>query len=384
MTLNNNNLEWMNETVLRQLNQTNSLEKLYLSENSWKCDCNTIEFLNYVQSQYRKIGDLNKIMCENGEQLSKMTTDDFCPKENTVVILIAVLVALFGVAIAIAALLYLKFSQEIKVWLFAKGWCLWLITEDDLDEDKKYDAFISFSQRDEDLVAEYLVPELESGEYPYKLCIHFRDWIVGDMIADQVMRSVAESRKTIVILSPNFLQSVWGKAEFRQAHQTAMQEGRSKVILILYGDIGDISKLDPELQTYLSTNTYLTWGDQWFWRKLRYALRHPISMRGEKGHTKGLMKNSIKNSVDDKLELIIPSPVTPTLTTPPAESANNSLKTKLGNGQLQNGIKSHHHVVNGIGNGIIPNGGYNGNNGSINGHINGAFIINTNAKQSDV
>lgn len=382
MTLNHNNMQWMNETVLMQLNKTSSLEKLYLSDNPWNCDCDTIEFLIYVQSQFRKIGDFGKIMCTNGELMSKMTPGDFCSEENIAVILIAVIIALFSIFIAIAALLYIKYAQEIKVWLFAKGWLLWLISEDELDEDKKYDAFISFSQRDEDLVAEYLVPELESGEFPYKLCIHFRDWIVGDVIADQVTRSVSESRKTIVILSPNFLQSVWGQAEFRQAHQTAMKEGLTRVILILYGDIGPVDKLDPELQSYLSTNTYLTWGDQWFWRKLRYALRHPISMRGTNKQTKGLTKNSIKTSVDDKLELIIPSPVTPTLTTPPAESANNSLITKLanGNGHLpnNNGYKPPV-IMNGNGNGIIP-----GYNGSINGHVNGAFIINTNAKQSDV
>lgn len=168
-----------------------------------------------------------------------------------------------------------------------------------------------------------------------------------------------------------------------------MKECRARVILILYGDLGPLENLDEDFKAYISTNTYLAWEDQWFWRKLRYALRYPISMRETRKGRKGLVKNAIKNSVDDKLELIIPSPVTPTLTTPPAEHANNTLVSKLnatnakhlnGGAGINGGVVSH----NGN-NGKIPNGGGNGVNGGVlNGHVNGAFIINTNAKQSDV
>ena len=64
--------------------------------------------------------------------------------------------------------------------------CLKFVTEDELDKGKKYDAFISYSHKDEEFITNHLLPELECELNPYKLCLHFRDWTVGEMIPNQV------------------------------------------------------------------------------------------------------------------------------------------------------------------------------------------------------
>lgn len=75
-------------------------------------------------------------------------------------------------------------------------------------------------------------------------------------------------------MSPNFLQSNWATWEFRVAQSHAATEKRSRIIVILFGDIGDINKLEPDLRDYLKLNTYVEWGDKWFWEKLKYAMPH--------------------------------------------------------------------------------------------------------------
>ncbi|XP_067208373.1 protein toll-like [Linepithema humile] len=220
---------------------------------------------------------MSKITCHRKcTSISKMTWDDFRPSNITVIISISAAIALIALIIGLIFGLYYKYQTHIKVWLFAHQWCLFFVTEEELDNNKLYDAFVSFSHKDHDFIVDELISKLESGPTPFKLCLHYRDWLAGEWIPDNIARSVENSRRTIVVLSPNFLKSIRGKMEFRVAHRQALNEGRTRVILILYGDIGPTDNLDPELKAYISMNTYIQWGDPWFWDKLRYALPHQI------------------------------------------------------------------------------------------------------------
>ncbi|XP_055588252.1 protein toll-like [Uranotaenia lowii] len=370
LDVSNNRLVVLNQSVIEVLNSSKFLENTRMAGNRWQCDCTTSELVNFVQRNQQRIGDINQLTCEGGTSFTSVTISDLCNRDLTVILGWSISLTILFILIAILTIFYYRYNMEIKVWLFKNGLFLWLVTEEELDKDKLYDAFISYSHKDEDFITEQLVPTLEKEPMNFKTCLHIRDWTAGEMISTQIIKSVEESRRTIVVLSSNFLESEWGKMEFRTAHINSMKEKRVRVIVIIYDEIGDIESLEPELKAYLKMNTYVKWGDPWFWDKLRYAMPHPPTVKGIKG--KGLIKNHIKSSVDDKLELIKPVPVTPPpQTTPPAEMNGHARspftitngKTMNGNGYHVNG-----HLVNGF----------------TNGHVNGAFMINSNAKQSDV
>ncbi|XP_076250315.1 uncharacterized protein LOC143190105 [Rhynchophorus ferrugineus] len=322
INLQKNKLNTLSTSVTELLTKSRKLERLVLKDNPWICDCKAVDFQNYVVLNPHKV-HTSEIMCTNTKTLLVKTRDLCKTSPYLTVMLPVVLTVLLCFAVLFA--LYYRYQKEIKIYLYAKNMCLWFVTEEELDKDKIYDVFISYSNEDERFIVQHLLPELEHGDHPFKVCIHIRDWMPGDLISEQVVRSVKDSKRTLVVLSNNFLNSVWGKLEFRTAHTEAMSEGRTRVIVVLLGDI-DEDKLDDELKSYLKTNTYVKWGDRYFWNKLRYALPH--SKHGFYEKNKRMMLK-----IDDKFNLVPGSPAktsTPPITLEPSFLiGNNQVKVDI-------------------------------------------------------
>lgn len=130
---------------------------------------------------------------------------------------------------------------------------------DDLDSTKLYDAFVSYSEKERQWVVNTLQQRLENHHPPYKLCIHHRD-----------LNSVEQSRRMLMVLSHNFLQSEWCMLEFRTAHHKVLED-HLKLIIILFDDV-NFAELDNEMKLYMRTNTYRRVSVNWFWEKLIHAM----------------------------------------------------------------------------------------------------------------
>ncbi|XP_031767967.2 protein toll-like isoform X2 [Galleria mellonella] len=247
--------------------------RLLLAGNPILCDCENKALIDKLQLHRQQVEDYHEMKCVDGRVLSSVLIEDLCALSKTLVLVYSLSPLAVLLILALISFGYFSRHQQlIKIFFYAHGWCLCLISEGDLDRNKKYDAFVSYSHVDEHFVFEHLVPQLEGEPHRFKLCIDTRDWVVGEWIPVQVALSVEESRRTIILLSCNFLDSVWGRLEFRTAHKSAMRENRSRVIIVLLEDVGNHQNLDKELKAYLSTNTYVKWGDPHFWEKLRNAL----------------------------------------------------------------------------------------------------------------
>ncbi|MGE5373526.1 MAG: toll/interleukin-1 receptor domain-containing protein, partial [Bacteroidota bacterium] len=79
------------------------------------------------------------------------------------------------------------------------------------DTDCKYDVFVSYSSANKEWVRKTFVPILEKAGLI--VCDYYRDFDVGAPIVMEMERAILESRKTIPVLSPAYLQSGWTEFE---------------------------------------------------------------------------------------------------------------------------------------------------------------------------
>lgn len=282
-----NNITTLPASIMEFLNSSGV--SLSLGNNPWICDCDIVKLHSFLRDPNRPITDIHNVKCSafEDEALINLTEEDLCPViQQPLVIVSIAAIAVFLLLFAILGTVSLyKYKQDIKVWLFTHRLCLWAVAEEEHDADKKYDAFISYSDKDEKFVNTVLVPGLESGDPKYKVCLHYRDWVPGEYIQNQIDQSVEASRRTIVVLSSNFIENVWGHIEFKTAHSKALKDRTNRIIVVVLGEVPPDNELDEELKLYLSTRTYLQWRDVKFWEKLRYAMPHPsdlISKRHKK------------------------------------------------------------------------------------------------------
>lgn len=74
-----------------------------------------------------------------------------------------------------------------------------------------YDVFISYSSKDATWVRAELLPQLEGHDL--RVCIDFRDFRIGAPSVREMERAVTTSRRTLLVLTQDYLDSAWAEFE---------------------------------------------------------------------------------------------------------------------------------------------------------------------------
>ncbi|KAH3696185.1 hypothetical protein DPMN_083650 [Dreissena polymorpha] len=190
--------------------------------------------------------------------------------------------------------LFLMYLWKRRVIVVLKAVRLFQAYED--DDERQWDAFISYRSNtpDEDYVIHTLFPKL-TREMGFNVNVHYKDFIPGNEITNNIIYAVENSRRTILVVSPHYLTSNFTKMEWQLAQQK-MLERKNKIIPILLEDISPHKDtIDPNLKSILDSVTYIEWpGDQSkkidkFWQRLN------LSMPKKKKQPSSHMNSSFQN-----------------------------------------------------------------------------------------
>ena len=145
--------------------------------------------------------------------------------------------------------------------------------------------FICYCSNDKIWVRGTLLPKLKS--FNLQVCIDFEDFSPGRYIIENVAESINSSRKTVAVLSPDFLKSAWCHKELMMALSQANNE--HNVVPVMYREC--------QVPPFLSEVTYLDWCNedvkQTFWKQLLKTINNGKQM--EINDEAGCLEESIDN-----------------------------------------------------------------------------------------
>ncbi|OWF49712.1 Protein toll [Mizuhopecten yessoensis] len=278
--LSNNSIESITLGEVKGLDEfwPNSLS---LANNPFVCNCSLNDVVTFLKNRMRTsqprryINEIlgNSIECVNptnmiGIKLLDLTKYSACDNESGPSMdLDKYITMICGVVTGLALLIvlvlwYRRCKTQSAVTVSYQS-------TSESDDDKTYDAFISYSSLDETWVMGELYSFLES--HAFHVCLHHKDFIPGACISENIINSIDKSRHTILVLSPNFLGSEWCLLEFRKAFQQSLVEKTGHLIVVVKESV-DLVSLEKDMRHFIETHTYLSLGDSRFWDKLNRSL----------------------------------------------------------------------------------------------------------------
>nr|XP_033794239.1 toll-like receptor 5 isoform X2 [Geotrypetes seraphini]XP_033794240.1 toll-like receptor 5 isoform X2 [Geotrypetes seraphini]XP_033794242.1 toll-like receptor 5 isoform X2 [Geotrypetes seraphini] len=267
-----------------------SLSQLDITHNMFICGCELSSLILWlIQTNVTLIGSQHDIYCVFpdaffGVPLSNITVDD-CDEETTLKSLRVYLFIFSSVTIVLFIILVVIYTRF-------RGFCFTLykriirITIDDqmlaMDASAcKYDAYICYSGKDFEWVQNALLSQLDSQyctKNRFNLCIEERDFIPGEDHINNVCEAIKNSKKTICIVTEQFLKDGWCIEAFNFAQSRYFTELKNVLIMVVVGSLSQYQLMRySHIRTFVQRRQYFRWPEDlqdvdWFLSRLSHKI----------------------------------------------------------------------------------------------------------------
>uniref|UniRef100_A0A8C5F7U2 Toll-like receptor 13 n=2 Tax=Gadus morhua TaxID=8049 RepID=A0A8C5F7U2_GADMO len=271
------------EPVMQSLS---ALVYLDMLGNSFTCNCDNTWFLQWVKNNKQtQVYDAYNFECNYPPNLIGRKLLEIDVRSCTVDM---EFICYISTACTVIMTIAVSFTHHFLQWHLVYAYYLMLaFLYNSKHKNKRahqYDAFVSYNATDEGWVLGELLPKLEVKQ-GWTLCLHHRDFQPGRPIIENITDAIYGSRKTICVVSRDYLQSEWCSREIQVASFRLFDEQKDVLILVFLEDI-PMQQLSPyyRMRWLLKRQTYLSWSradahPDLFWEKLQQALdtqEHPM------------------------------------------------------------------------------------------------------------
>ena len=246
-----------------------------IRDNPISCDCKNQWLKSWIELLSSEHQNVNGINCYepywlNGKAVLTLDKEEFCrgPSYTIQDILEITIPSISGVILLnlISVFLFKRFRIQIykyvKLHPFDRDECV--------GEDINHDVFLACAGEDGALGYSILKLLERSG---CKVCYHKKDFIPGEHIIENIMQAVKRSKRTLCVLTGNFIKSGWCMEEFRQSHYRDLQQGKKRLVVLLVDPHAlETEEMSLELRDYLSRYTYIEYESKSWKDRLMYAM----------------------------------------------------------------------------------------------------------------
>ena len=218
------------------------LIKLDLSDNPFICTCDIQKFRKWILSDTNTWLQPGEYNCASPESLKGICISEIeldCRSFTAFYIGVSMpFVILF--CMLIAFLFHYRWHIEYKLFLLYRNYRPFPDINEDFEMlQLQYHAYIAYNENSADntWVFDDLQPNMEQGPEAVQLCIKSRDFIPGHSLIESISKNIQQSRKTVLVLSPNFVKSEWCYHEMEMAKMRLLDENLDVIVLVLLQEI---------------------------------------------------------------------------------------------------------------------------------------------------
>ncbi|CAC5380972.1 unnamed protein product [Mytilus coruscus] len=290
LNLKNNRISYLSASAILQLDSIGILNKNFtidLCQNDFLCTCETINFVQWLVSptvgligkkNYTcQLSDLTLVSLENIDELYDTLSKDCMSK---IPIIVALVASVSSVLIFICSGLIYRYRWKLRYVYYMikiRSHKKMVPVKSDDDKSYMYGAFVSYADEDSTFAHKKLLTKLEK-ENGIILCLHKRNFLPGSDIATNITSAIHNSRRTIIIMSRNFLKSYWCMFEYNMARMESIYErSNENVLFLIFIDQITSKELPLHILELVQSQSYIEYpndeyGDTVFWDKITQVL----------------------------------------------------------------------------------------------------------------